>query len=125
MKMREITGHTVFEDNPIRIVAMDEPSASGCSNHYVIEGYNSETHQSDTAPANHQTRLEILFQSGPPPVVGFNGVTVEALLCVVADRLQGFQNGIHPHVANEHALDHIKIALGSLHGRSFELMKKK
>lgn len=123
--MREITGHTTFEDNPLRIAALDEPSASGCNNHYHIDGYDTETHQSDTAAGIRQFGLDILFQSGPPPVVGFNGITIEAILCICADRLQGFQKGPFPNDLNDGAIFHIEEAIKYLHNRSLAQSKKK
>lgn len=62
--------------------------------------------------------LSILFQDGPPPVNGVNGVTLEVLLAICADRLRGFQSGPFACELNQKALDSINMALEALHART-------
>ncbi|MCC6800437.1 MAG: hypothetical protein IT325_09980 [Anaerolineae bacterium] len=50
-------------------------------------------------PAQH---ARILFQNGPIAEAGVNGVTHEALIAIVIDRLQAFQKG--PFACRENAL---------------------
>lgn len=58
------------------------------------------------------------FQTAPIPEVGINGATNEALLAIVADRLEGFQSGPCPCAENAAALDFVKSALDTLHART-------
>ena len=103
--MREITSHKVNANEALKIEALDEPGSGGANHLYHLTGFNSASNPSDpwTArhgePAKHST---ILFQNGPILEVGVNGVTHEALLAVVIDRLQCFQKG--PFACRENAL---------------------
>ena len=97
------------ETNPankeLAIHAEDEPGAGGASHLYLISGFDTSTNPSDPftkrhgAPAYYST---ILFQNGPIPEVGVNGVTHEALLAILIDRLRSFQAG--PYACRENAL---------------------
>lgn len=81
-----------FKVNPandrIKITVMDEPGAGGANHHYEID-YESGG-------------VGIHFQNGPINEVGVNGVTHEALLSIVCDRLRSFQAG--PFSSRENAL---------------------
>lgn len=104
--MREITSHRVNPANDrLSIRALDEPGSGGASHLYQISGFSSESNPADPfterygKAADHST---ILFQNGPIAEAGVNGVTHEALLAVVIDRLQAFQRG--PFACRENAL---------------------
>ena len=58
------------------------------------------------------------FQDGPINVVGANGITNEALLAIVADRLDGFQSSKWACEENAVALDAVKAALAALESRT-------
>jgi hypothetical protein len=60
----------------------------------------------------------LVFQHGPIPQTGLNGVTNEALLAIIADRLERFQQGEFPCQENESALHHTKMALDRLRART-------
>ena len=53
-----------------------------------------------------------------------NGITHEALLAVVADRLRSFQKGPYSCKANECALTHIEEAQHWLQQRTLERMRR-
>jgi hypothetical protein len=55
--------------------------------------------------------VEIPFQDGPLKEVGPNGLTNEALLAIVIDRLQGFNEGEWRCRENSVALTHLETAL--------------
>jgi hypothetical protein len=61
---------------------------------------------------------DILFQDGPVPDKGHNGITLECLLAICKDRLEFFQSGNFACEENARALDHITLALESLKGRT-------
>jgi len=62
----------------------------------------------------------IKFQHGLPtdPTIGTNGLTMEVLLAICADRLSGFQAGKFACKHNQRALDSVKLALVYLHQRT-------
>ena len=70
------------------------------------------------------TDVYIYFQNGPIPEVGVNGVTHEAMLAIIADRLRGFQSGPFYCKANDRALTHIEEAMHWLQQRTIERMRR-
>jgi hypothetical protein len=94
-------------------VAVDEPDIGGASHKYEIWHWIADR-------AN--VHLGILdFQKGPIiDGMGVNGITQEALLTVLIDRLNGFQSGRFASRHNEEALLHLKAALSALQARTRE-----
>lgn len=95
--MRQLHGHKVNPANDnLSIEVLDEPGAGGANHLYNIAGFNTATNPSCPfvarygKPAEHST---VLFQNGPIAKVGVNGVTHEALLAILIDRLRSFQAG--------------------------------
>jgi hypothetical protein len=119
---REITSHKVSGCNDaLKIEVLDAPGAGGACHLYHLTGFDSGTNPSDPWTARHgqpATHSTILFQNGPVPQVGTNGVTHEALLAVVADRLRSFQYGPYACIENANALACIEQAMGHLHSRT-------
>lgn len=120
--MREITSHVVNPANDkLKITVADEPGAGGANHLYMVEGFDTGSNASDPftarhgAPSQHTT---ILFQNGPIPEKGVNGITQEVLLAIVADRLQAFQNGPYACAENGEALDHVLKAQEALLNRT-------
>lgn len=106
--MRELTEHRVNPANDkLRIEVVDEPGAGGANHVYRISGYDTGTNPSDDPAYDDRGALVVLFQNGPIAEVGVNGVTQEALLAIVADRLRSFQAG--PYACRENALALTKI----------------
>jgi hypothetical protein len=127
-EVRELHGHKVNPANDtLQISVLDEPGAGGASHLYQISGFNSGTNPGDPftdrhgTPALHST---ILFQNGPIPETGVNGVTHEALLEIVADRLRSFQKGPYACKANACALTKIEEAQHWLQQRTLERMRR-
>lgn len=107
---RTVTGHEVNICNAgIEIVA-DMPGPGGASHNYLL-AYATEE---DEAPILCALR----FQDGAIAEVGVNGVTHEALLTIVGDRLEAFQSGPYACAENAEALTHIRSALTVLHART-------
>jgi hypothetical protein len=126
--MREITSHRVNPANDtLTITVLDEPGSGGACHHYTIGGFDTTTNPSDPfmeaygGPATHST---VLFQNGPPAEVGVNGVTHEALLAILIDRLEGFQRGAFANDYNAAALAHLQSAQGCLLDRTRERMAR-
>lgn len=120
--MRELTGHKVNPANDtLDVLVMDQPGSGGANHHYQVRGFNTGTNPSDPftqrygKPGDHTT---LLFQNGPIAEVGVNGITHEALLAVLIDRLECFQAGKFANEYNAAALDHLRSAQGVLLDRT-------
>jgi hypothetical protein len=126
--MREINDHKINPANDtLTIEVCDEPGSGGANHLYRISGFDTGTNASDPfvsaygKPADHAT---VLFQNGPIAEKGVNGVTQEALLAVVIDRLRAFQAG--PFACRENALALTKLEEGMhwLQQRTLERMRR-
>lgn len=107
--MREITSHIVNPVNDkLKIAVMDEPGAGGANHEYRIRTVDQ--------PNNRLWHLN--FQNGPINEHGVNGVTQEALLAIVADRLESFQAGPFACTENARALDSVRDAMLWLQSRT-------
>ncbi len=104
--MREITSHIVNPVNDkLKIEVIDEPGAGGANHEYRV-----------SSPAN--TLCQISFQNGPINEHGVNGLTQEALLAIVADRLKSFQDGPFACFENGNALTAVIVAMDWLAKRT-------
>lgn len=118
LKTHEITPAT------IEIRATDAPGLGGACHDYELwaveyaaqDGYGSKVPCAKLA--------DLHFQNGGIREAGVNGVTHEALLAVVIDRLEQFQAGPYPSPYNEQALLFAKLALNALHQRTAERLKR-
>lgn len=90
-----ITTHQINDCNLALTLMAHAPSAGGASVRYDIIGPNFG--------------LNIRFQDGPISD-GINGITNEALLAILEDRLKGFQAGPFACSENEGALCCIRTA---------------
>ena len=112
--MRQLDDHKVNPANDILTVSVIDEIGSGGANHvYRIEGGSAG-----------QTILR--FQNGPISADGngVNGITHEALLAVLCDRLRGFQKGPYACKANACALTHLEEAQHWLQQRTIERMRR-
>lgn len=97
--MRTITDHKLNGLNDaLKIIVLDEPGQGGANHLYQI--FLDENQRND--PRDSTVALHIGFQNGPIQEVGVNGISGEALLAVVIDRLRSFQAG--PYACRENAL---------------------
>jgi len=103
---RVIEDHKVNPANDkITIEVLDQPGAGGACHEYAL-----------SLPCGATT--EISFQNGPIAESGVNGLTQEALLAVVVDRLRSFQKGPFSCRENSLALTKIEEAQHWLHSRT-------
>ena len=101
--MREITSHKVNGLNEVLLIeVLDEPGQGNACHVYGIT--SDEPRNADTPTA---VMCPIRFQNGPIHEAGVNGISGEALLAIVEDRLQGFQSG--PYACRENAIALTKI----------------
>jgi hypothetical protein len=115
--MRQLSGYAVNPANEkIQIQVTDEPGAGGANHRYEVTGFDTSTNPSSEgeAPAG----LVILFQNGTIPENGVNGVTQEALLAIVIDRLRSFDKGPFPSRETALALTKCEEALHWLLART-------
>jgi hypothetical protein len=116
---REIETHKVDGDlpqNQLCIVVVDEPGAGGANHAYSITGFDDEGNPS--LPTEGHEGCLVLFQNGPIKEAGLNGITQEALLAIVIDRLEAFQAGPFSSEDNAQALAHCHLALEALQTRT-------
>ena len=73
---------------------MDEPGPGGANREYAITFHDPKHGGAERSPISdkHGRNCIISFQDGNPDV-GINGISNEALLAIVEDRLEGFQGG--------------------------------
>lgn len=111
--MRKLTGHKVNDANiQLEVQVVDEPGSGGANHVYTIEG------------GNPTWVVHLPFQNGPIKEVGVNGITQEALLEIVADRLRSFQAGPFSSRENAVALTHIETAQLWLHKRTLDRLAR-
>lgn len=126
--MRTLNNHKVNPANDkLEIQVLDEPGDGGASHLYEIKGFNSQTNTSCPYKARygeHAQHTTILFQNGPIPENGVNGITQEVLLAIIEDRLLCFQEGPFANEYNQRALDHVRAAMAELHARTKERMER-
>lgn len=111
---RALADHIVEGDSvnhQLAILVLDGPGAGGASHEYEIKW--------EANPATLQG-VRISFQNGPIKEVGVNGVTQEALLAILIDRMKAFQSGPFACVENDVALNHLHKALANLQVRTYQ-----
>lgn len=124
--MRTIEGHKLNGLNDaLEITATDERGQGGAHHQYRITGYsrkqevvaNSETGDIEIVD---DIATDINFQNGPIKEFGVNGISAEALLAIVIDRLRCFQQGPYASTDNAEALFQIEAGLAALQRRTRE-----
>lgn len=117
---RELTSHKVNGCNEALVISvMDEPGSGGANHDYAI-GFVDPRYGYERSPISdrHGRNCIISFQNGPIKEAGVNGVTHEALLAIIEDRLVGFQSGPYACADNAEALEHIRGAMECLQRRT-------
>ena len=116
--MRQITSHKVNGLNDsLEIEVRDEPGQGGACHEYVI------SHGWSGSPTGKRC-VGISFQNGPVAEFGTNGISNEALLAIVEDRLKSFQSGQFACRENALALTHLQEAMHWLHHRTRERISR-
>lgn len=122
--MRSLTDHIVENDaanHQLFVTVLDEPGQGGACHAYRVGGFNTA---SNTFETEIYDEVEILFQNGPIKDVGVNGVTHEALLAILIDRMRSFQAGPYANRDNAIALTEMENALMRLQRRTRERIKR-
>lgn len=121
--MRTLTDHKLNGLNDaLDITVLDEPGSGGAHHHYRIEGHALDLNPS--SGLNPVRPGDIIFQNGPIQEFGVNGISGEALLSIVIDRLRCFQAGPYASADNASALVHAEACLADLQKRTRERMAR-
>ena len=119
--MRQLHDHKITPANErLTIEATDEPGAGGANHRYSIRGFSTHTNPSADQTCNDESALEVLFQNGTIPEAGNNGVTEQALVAIVMDRLRSFQAGPFACRENALALTKLEEAMMWMHARTLK-----
>jgi hypothetical protein len=118
---RRIQTHEVNGLNEALLInVLDEPGHGGACHHYQIRRW-------ERGPGFMHDDVElcsIQFQNGPIKEHGVNGISGEALLAIVRDRLECFQAGQYACETNQQALEHIVAAMKALASRTRERVER-
>jgi hypothetical protein len=112
--MREIQIHHGSDLNQSLSIIADDKGVGGASHCYTIEPVNSAK----------VGLASIKFQEGALREAGLNGVSDEALIAIVIDRLRGFQSGPFSCRENALALTKMEEALHWLNARTRDRMAR-
>lgn len=104
---REITEHEQNAANRVLHITADGAGPGGASHRYVV-----------TIPGKSSHVLD--FQNGAIAEAGVNGLTHEALIAIVLDRLRSFQEGPYKCRDNALAITKLEEALMWLNHRTRE-----
>lgn len=126
--VRELTSHKVNGLNDeIQIMVLDEPGSGGANHRYKICVPMLNPVENFPAVNSKRSRAcsDINFQNGTiQSPEDINGISNEALLAVVEDRLKGFQSGQFACRENALALTHLQEAMHWLHHRTRERLQR-
>ena len=119
--MRQLTSHKVNGLNEdLDIVVGDEPGQGGACHVYQVNYcLNPGTTDGGISPM-----CSVNFQNGPVQEFGINGITNEALLAIVEDRLLGFQSGQFACRENAVALTKLQEAMMWLQKRTLDRLRR-
>lgn len=100
MSTNQLVDHQINEFNSEHVTVTrydDEPGPGGAHHKYGIYIHGDK----------YPPEVVLKFQKGPVKEAGVNGITEEALLAIVLDRLRGFQRG--PYMCRQNALTITKL----------------
>jgi hypothetical protein len=121
--VRHLTNHVVNGLNEqIEICVNDLPGPGNACHDYTI--YLREGLGTPQIADDAKCYTEIKFQNGPIKEVGVNGISQEALLAILIDRLRGFQSGEYACKENGEALMCLEEALVTLQQRTLQRMAR-
>lgn len=124
---RELTSHKISGLNEsIQIQVLDEPGIGGACHRYriCVPMLDPVEHHVAENSRRARTYCDINFQQGSIAEAGINGISNEALLAVVEDRLAGFQSGPYACKENDLALHHVQVAMTILRNRTKERLAR-
>ncbi len=108
--------------NRVYIGVIDEPGPGGACHDYSVGLCARDTPSGSALGGTEVARIK--FQKGPIAEAGLNGLTMESLLAIVIDRLQGFQSSEYSCRENALALARTQEAMHWLHDRTMKRMQR-
>lgn len=121
---RVITHHKLNACNDELGITADNHGCGGAAHSYVITGFDLSKNPAEFIEDIPTEWCRLVFQNGPIAEVGTNGITHEALLAILIDRLQGFQSGPFACRENAIALTKLQEALLWLNHRTVSRMAR-
>lgn len=121
-QVRLVTDHAVNGnrgDMGLAVIAHGPYSPGGAQNHYVVGVGPEQRLLSADGGIAHVVGC-VSFQDGNPNEFGVNGVSIESLLAMCADRLACFERGPFANGYNATALHHLTLSLEALKARTRE-----
>lgn len=114
MEKRVLTDHVVPGSAmaELQVLVLDEPGPGGANHAYRVE----------KAPGD--AIAGIVFQRGPIGENGLNGLSHEALLAILIDRMRGFQKGPYACRENALALTHLEESLMWMQKRTNDRLRR-
>lgn len=117
--MRRITTHKAGNDltQMVDVFAVDKADhekGGGACHRYMI----GHCHEASGPSVGFRVTAEINFQHGPVKEYGVNGCSDEAILAVLIDRLECFQQGNLACNDNDATLDFLTQAMRVMHSRT-------
>lgn len=99
--IRRLTDHqnNKFNRECVVVTTQDHPQQDGANHAYRIEVYDRYNGKPDQGMKAH---ADLIFQNGGLKEVGPNGITDQALLAIVLDRIRGFNDG--PYRCRENSI---------------------
>lgn len=126
--MRKLTDHKVNGLNEaLEINVIDQPGQGGACHRYDITGFDTDKNPSSVPEDGYKSsfsRTIIMFQNGPIQEAGVNGISQEALLTILIDRLRSFQAGPYACRENALALTKMEEALMWLQKRTLDRIRR-
>jgi hypothetical protein len=123
--MRELTDHKLNGLNEhLQILVTDDPGPGGANHEYQIHLMADPSADTPKITATKGLTTNISFQNGAIKEAGVNGVSGEALLAIVIDRLRSFQAGQYICRENAVALTHLETSLMWLQKRTRDRMAR-
>lgn len=114
--MRKLTDHKLNGLNDaLEITVLDEPGEGGACHKYMITLPDWSRNPDGSEPRHV---WDIDFQNGALGYAGPNGLSGEALLAILIDRMRSFQAGLFPCRENALALTALEEALMWLQKRT-------
>ena len=119
--MRQITDHYVNGLNEALVITPNDPGAGGAPTVYTIEGFMNREPAERWPGGVRRPFVDITLRFQDRPIQSaedFNGITGEALLAVLIDRMRGFQSGKFACRENAIALTKLEEAMMWLQKRT-------
>jgi hypothetical protein len=114
---RDLDDHKLgIVNERVHVTVLDEPGPGGANHEYLLT-YHPGMPLGENVP---MVNVRLSFQNGAVAEVGVNGITNEALIAVVMDRLRGFQHGAWKNRQTAVALTKLEEALQWLQYRTRE-----